>query len=74
MEFVNDFMGNLEFYPLTQDGYFFQNWEPAELREALEEALASGDCPDDQKEKLKAFMQTLHDNDNNLLFLGKLKQ
>ncbi len=74
VEFVNDFMGNLEFYPLTQDGYFFQNWEPAELREALEEALASGDCPDDQKEKLKAFMQTLHDNDNNLLFLGKLKR
>ena len=74
VEFVNDFMGNLEFYPQTQDGYFFQNWEPAELREALEEALASGDCPDDQKEKLKAFMQTLHDNDNNLLFLGKLKQ
>lgn len=74
VEFVNDFMGNLEFYPLTQDGYFFQNWEPAELREALEEALASGNCPDDQKEKLKAFMQTLHDNDNNLLFLGKLKR
>ena len=74
VEFVNDFMGNLEFYPQTQDGYFFQNWEPAELREALEEALASGNCPDDQKEKLKAFMQTLHDNDNNLLFLGKLKR
>ena len=74
VEFVNDFMGNLEFYPQTQDGYFFQNWEPAELRDALEETLASGDCPDDQKEKLKAFMQTLHDNDNNLLFLGKLKQ
>ena len=74
VEFVNDFMRNLEFYPQTQDGYFFQNWEPAELREALEEALASGNCPDDQKEKLKAFMQTLHDNDNNLLFLGKLKQ
>ena len=73
VEFVNDFMGNLEFYPQTQDGYFFQNWEPAELREALEEALASGNCPDDQKEKLKAFMQTLHDNDNNLLFIGKLK-
>ena len=74
VEFVNDFMGNLEFYPQTQDGYFFQNWEPAELRDALEEALASGDCLDDQKEKLKAFMQTLHDNDNNLLFLGKLKR
>ena len=74
VEFVNDFMGNLEFYPQTQDGYFYQNWEPAELRDALEEALASGNCPDDQKEKLKAFMQTLHDNDNNLLFLGKLKQ
>ena len=73
VEFVNDFMGNMEFYPQTQDGYFFQNWEPAELREALEETLASGNCPDNQKEKLNTFMQTLHDNDNNLLFIGKLK-
>lgn len=74
VKFVNDFMGNMEFYPSIQDGYFFQNWEPGYLREKLEEALLSEDYPENQKEKLKKFMQTLNENDNNVLFLGKLKQ
>lgn len=74
VKFVNDFMGNMEFYPSIQDGYFFQNWEPGYLREKLEEALLSEDYPENQKEKLKKFMKTLNENDNNVLFLGKLKQ
>lgn len=74
VKFVNDFMGNMECYPTCQDGYFFQNWEPAQLKEKLEEVLLPGDCPESQREKLESFMQTLNENDNNLLFLGKLKQ
>lgn len=73
VEFVNDFMGNMEYFPSVQDGYFYQNWEPEILKEKLEEIVSSEDCTDDQKEKLKNFMQTLNENDNNVLFLGKLK-
>lgn len=74
VKFINDFMGNIECYPTCQDGYFYQNWEPAQLKDKLEEVLSSGDCPEEQKSKLKAFMQTLNENENNILFLGKLKQ
>lgn len=74
VDFVNDFMGNMKVYPRTQDGYFHQNWEPGALKEELEKTLSSGDCPEEQKEKLQNLMQTLHENDNNVLFIGKLKQ
>lgn len=74
VKFINDFMGNIECYPTCQDGYFYQNWEPAQLKDKLEEVLSSGDCPEEQKSKLEAFMQTLNENENNILFLGKLKQ
>ena len=74
VEFINDFMGNMECYPTCQDGYFYQNWEPAQLKDKLEEVLSSGDCPENQKSKLESFIQTLNENDNNILFLGKLKQ
>lgn len=74
VKFVNDFMGNMSFFPSIQDGYFFQNWEPGVLKETLKELVASEDCPEEQKGKLKNFMQTLNENDNNVLFLGKLKQ
>lgn len=55
--------------------YFSDNYicKPEILKEKLEEIVSSEDCPDDQKEKLKNFMQTLNENDNNVLFLGKLK-
>lgn len=74
VEFINDFMGNMECYPTCQDGYFYQNWEPVQLKDKLEEVLSSGDCPENQKSKLESFIQTLNENDNNILFLGKLKQ
>lgn len=55
--------------------YFSDNYicKPGILKEKLEEIVSSEDCTDDQKEKLKNFMQTLNENDNNVLFLGKLK-
>ena len=74
VEFVNDFMGNMGCYPTCQDGYFYQNWEPAQLKDELEDILSSDDCPEGQKGKIKSFMQTLNENDNNILFLGKLKK
>lgn len=73
-EIVNDFLGNLKIIPRFQDGYFFDTYEPTVLKEKLEEHLASGGCPEDQVDKLKEFMSTLKENDNYILFLGKLKK
>lgn len=71
---VNDFMGNMEVLPKFQDGYYFCTYEPVELKEKIEEHLASGNCPEDQTDKLRTLQQTLKENDNNLLLLGKLKK
>lgn len=70
---VNDFMGNLDVTPKFQDGYYFGTYEPLALKEMIEKQLAAGKCPEEQAEKMKAFKETLKENDNNLLLLGKLK-
>lgn len=67
-------MGNLDVHPSFQDGYYFKTYEPSVLKEKLEEQIASGKCPEEQIAKLTAFKETLKENDNNVLFLGKLKQ
>lgn len=73
---VNDFYGNL---PIPNPnsrfnkGRFIFNVEPAVLQEMIEAHLVSGKCPDRDKTKLKELAATLHENDNNLLFVGKLK-
>lgn len=73
-KFTNDFLGNMDMWPRFQDGYYFECMEPLQLMEKLEKTLASGDCPKDQVEKLTKLKNSLDENDNNILFLGKLKQ
>lgn len=72
--FVNDFMGNMSVNPSFQDGYNFAIYEPLVLKEMIEEHLASGNCPEEQVEKLSSLKESLKENDNNVLFLGKLKK
>lgn len=71
---VNDYMGSLDVFPQFQDGYYYQTYEPLALKEKIEEHLASGKCPENQVKKLKTLAETLKENDNNLLLLGKLKK
>ena len=74
IDLVNDYMGNMKISPKFQDKYFFNCLEPSYLKEKIEEHLASGNCPESHKEKLHKFSNTLNENDNNILFLGKLKE
>ena len=71
---VNDFMGNMKFYPQFQDGYFYCNLEPGDLKEKIENHLKSGGCPEEQIEALRRLASTLNENDNNILLLGKLRK
>lgn len=70
----NDFMGEMDAFPHFQDGYFFDIYEPAMLKEKLEEQLEAGDCPEEQAGKIKEFTASLNENDNNILIIGKLKK
>ncbi len=74
---VNDFYGNLPVEnPMMafHQGYYVECFEPYELLEKIEEHLSSGDCPKGEVEKLKALAASVHEEDNNVLFIGKLKQ
>lgn len=74
---VNDFYGNL---PVSSPGhrfyrgYFVQDIEPGQLITQIENHLASGKCPSKDKQKLQDLIASLDENDNNVLFIGKLKQ
>ena len=72
--FVNDFMGNLDTPLKFQDGYFFATFEPLILKDKIDKHLSSGACPTDQVEKLTKLKESLKDEDNNVLFLAKLKK
>lgn len=74
---INDFYGNLpvpspaiRFY----QGYFIHNIEPGQLAELIENHLSSGKCPSQDKKKLRELAASLNENDNNVLFFGKIKQ
>ena len=72
--FINDFMGNMGAGINFEDGYYFSCAEPMELQEWIEETLASGDCPKDEVEKMTKLKDSLHENDNNILMIAKLKK
>lgn len=73
----NDFYGDL---PISSPGgrfyrgYFIQNLEPGQLAEQIEKHLAAGKCPSKDKKKLEELAASLDENDNNVLFVGKLKK
>lgn len=73
----NDFLGGMEIgYPIYsfRSGYFVQNMEPANLKNQLKEVLKSDNLPDDKRQELTTLAESLHENDNNVVILAKLKQ
>ena len=74
VRFIYDSLCDLEIFPRFQDGYFFDMYEPAVLKEKLEEHLESGSYSDSQAKKAKDLISSLNENDNNVLIYGKLKK
>ena len=77
VEFVNDLAGNLPVnYAcfLFNKGYYVQSFEPGELALRLEEAIAQpGDASKQQIEEWTKLKDSINENDNAYLFVGKLK-
>lgn len=85
MHLVNDFLGNEELplssfdgnfppYPNFRNGYYILNQDPGNLRDRLEKSMATGSLLPGQKEKATRLLNSIGENDNNILFLAKLKQ
>lgn len=73
----NDFLGNTPL-PILYDGfshgYFVWNVNPAEIIEILKQRLKDEDeLNDSEKERLRQMLSEMDENDNNYIFLGKLK-
>lgn len=75
---LNDLVGSVPveyafFY--FKNGYFAYTMEPGELLENIEATLAHPESlSEGQQSKLETLKSNINDNDNNYLFIGKIKQ
>jgi len=73
---ANDYYGNM---PMPagivqfRNCYFVHNIQPEELMSEIEKRLAVSSCTEKDKQILKKTLLTLKENDNNVVFIGKLK-
>ena len=70
----NDFVGGLPISTQTSNGYIWAMYEPLQLMERIEKRLEESDCTDADKKVLKELYDSLDENDNNIMFIGKLKK
>ena len=70
----NDFVGGLSISTQTSNGYIWAMYEPLQLMERIEKRLEESDCTDADKKVLKELYDSLDENDNNIMFIGKLKR
>ena len=79
IEVVNDYLGGIEFefsffLNHIDREYFFKSYEPLELKDLLEGVLQNNTSLSDKKRReLTKLKDNLHENDNNVLLIGKLK-
>ena len=71
---VNDFIGHMSASTFNfNKGWFHQTLEPSQLIEKIETRLAQSDCSAKDRKQLEELMSSLDENDNNIMFIGKLK-
>ena len=73
VKLVNDYFGGLPTPMNFTNGYFFAMYEPLVLMDKIEERLSASGCTDKDKEVLNKLLDSLNENDNNIMFIGKLK-
>ena len=56
------------------NGYIFMMYEPLQLMEQIEKRLEESDCTDADKKVLKELYDSLDENGNNIMFIGRLKK
>lgn len=69
----NDFVGGMSAPTNFTNGYFYAVYEPLQLIDRIETRLAESDCTEKDRKVLTELMNSLDENDNNVMFIGKLK-
>jgi len=70
----NDFFGNIDASPVFSNGYFINNVAAITLKKQIEKALNMKALSDIERQKLIDFNNDLKEDDNNIIFYGKLKK
>ena len=70
----NDKFGGINAPFNFTNGYFFAMYEPALLMEKIEKRLSESSCTEKDKTVLNKLLDSLNEDDNNVMFVGKLKK
>ena len=70
---VNDYCGHMENPVLFKDGYAYWIHEPARWIRHIEKRLGRSDCSDADRKQLTELLESIDEEGNNLMFIGKLK-
>lgn len=70
----NDFFGNIDASPIFSNGYFINNVAAITLKKQIEKALNMKDLSENERQKLVDFNNNLKQDDNNIIFYGRLKK
>ena len=70
----NDKFGGLNAPFNFANGYFFAMYEPAQLMDRIEKRLSESSCTEADRKVLNELLNSLNEDDNNVMFVGKLKK
>lgn len=74
VKIVNDFCGNMDEVIFNfKNGWAYRMFEPDYLIQYIENRLKESNCTEKDREQLQGLLESINKNDNNILFLGKLK-
>jgi len=72
---VMDELGGIDVWPSFTQGYFVWNAPAVNLKDKLEKALGSGSVTDAAMlEKIRKLNDSFDEEDNNIIFLGRLRE
>ena len=71
--FTNDFLGLSYPFLTMRNGYVCISYDPLELMDALDKVLAQTDLKPEISKRATGLRNSLHENDNDILMIGKLK-
>lgn len=71
---VNDYCGGMKVMLNFKDGWVWRIFEPGYLIEYIQDRMNDSDCTEEDRKKLQSLLDTIDEDDNNIMFLGKLKK
>ena len=72
--FTDPLLGLSHLFLMMNNGYICISYDPLELMDALDKVLTQTDLELDVRKRATDLRNSLHENDNDILIIGKLKQ